>query len=134
MTQGNVEIVREAFDVINAHMREEASAEAVVGLFAPQLGWLPNNDYPHGVEGALGFVVWLEENREPVDELRFEPHEFIEVGDDVVVPLTVHVVGRARSEVQTRVTWTWTVRHGAIERLRMYKERDEALEAAGPPE
>jgi ketosteroid isomerase-like protein len=134
MTRENVEIVREAFDVINAYMREEASAGALAGLFDPQLDWFPSDDYPHGDEGAVGFLAWLEENREPVDELTLEPHEFIEVGEHVVVPLTVDVVGRGRSEVQTRVTWTWTVRHGAIERLRMYKGRDEALEAAGRPE
>ena len=133
MTQGNVEIVREAFDVINGYMREEASAGALARLLDPQLDWHPNKDYPHGAERALGFLAWLEETRKPVDELTLEPHEFIEVGEHVVVPLTVHLVGRARSEVQTRVTWTWTVRHGAIERLRMCKGRDEALEAAGRP-
>ena len=34
-------------------------------------------------------------------------------------------------EVQARVTWTWEIRDGAVERLCMYQERAKTLEAAG---
>jgi ketosteroid isomerase-like protein len=63
--------------------------------------------------------------------LRIEPHEFIEAGEHVVVPWTFHAMGRDGIEVQARVTWTFTIRDGAIERICMYQERQEALEAVG---
>jgi ketosteroid isomerase-like protein len=63
--------------------------------------------------------------------LRIEPHEFIEVGERVVVPQTGHLVGRDGIEVEARTTWTWTIRDGAIARVCLYQERQEALEAAG---
>lgn len=65
------------------------------------------------------------------EAFRVEPHEFIEVGDHVVVPGTGLTVGRDGIEVEARVTFTWTIRDGAIERVTMYQERQDALEAAG---
>jgi ketosteroid isomerase-like protein len=63
------------------------------------------------------------------DLARIEPHEFIEAGDHVVIPWTLHALGRDGIEVRARTTWTFTIRDGAIERLCMYQERQEALEA-----
>jgi ketosteroid isomerase-like protein len=65
------------------------------------------------------------------ETVRIEPHELIETGDDVVVPLTMHLTGRDGIEVQARVTWTWTFRDGAVARVCLYQELTEALEAAG---
>ena len=63
--------------------------------------------------------------------IRFEPHEFIEAGDDVVVPWTAHMVGRDGIEVQARTAWTWTLRDGMIVRVCLYQDKPEALKAAG---
>ena len=60
-----------------------------------------------------------------------EPHEFIEAGDLVVVPPTTHGKGRDGIEVVSRATFVWTIRNGAIERVSMYQERQDALEAVG---
>jgi hypothetical protein len=49
----------------------------------------------------------------------------------VVVPFTAHIVGREGIEVEARTTWTWTIRDGVVERVCLYQEREEALEAAG---
>ena len=57
--------------------------------------------------------------------------EFIEAGEHVVVPCTFHARGRDGIELQARVTWTFTIRDGAVERICLYQERQEALEAAG---
>ena len=65
------------------------------------------------------------------ESFRAEPHEFIEVGDHVVVPGTGHLVGRDGIEVVDRVTNVWTIRNGAIERITMYQERQDALEDLG---
>jgi ketosteroid isomerase-like protein len=65
------------------------------------------------------------------ESVRIEPHEFIEAGEHVVVPLTMHTRGRDGIEVQARITWTWTILDGDLVRLCMYQDRQEALEAVG---
>ena len=73
----------------------------------------------------------LGEIRETWESARLEPHEFIEAGDLVVVPLTMHGRGRDGIEVVARLTFVLTIRNGAIERNTMYQERQDALEALG---
>ena len=82
----------------------------------------------YGLDQLRGFLVEFAESWESV---RIEPHEFIEAGDLVVVPWTTHARGRDGIEVVSRPTFVWTIRDGAIERLSMYQERQEALEALG---
>jgi ketosteroid isomerase-like protein len=65
------------------------------------------------------------------ESVRIEPHEFIEAGEHVVVPLTMHTRGRDGIEVQARITWTWTILDGDLVRLCMYQDRQEAIEAVG---
>jgi ketosteroid isomerase-like protein len=65
------------------------------------------------------------------ESVRIEPYEFIEAGEHVVVPLTMHTRGRDGIEVQARITWTWTILDGDLVRLCMYQDRQEALEAVG---
>jgi ketosteroid isomerase-like protein len=60
-----------------------------------------------------------------------ELHEFIEAGDLLIVPQTTHGEGRDGIEVVSRPTLVWTIRDGMIERVSMYQERQDALEAAG---
>jgi ketosteroid isomerase-like protein len=57
--------------------------------------------------------------------------EFIDAGDDVVVPFTNRVRGRDGIELQGRGSFVWTIRDGAVVRACLYQERAEALEAAG---
>jgi len=70
---------------------------------------------------------WLES----FDEFRFSPDEFIDGGDDVVVPN--HQQGRGRGSgalFQMRTTWLCTVRDARIARIREYSTKARALEAA----
>ncbi len=70
---------------------------------------------------ALGLweSVWIEIN------------ELIPMGDQVVVPHTVHVRGRDGIETVARTTWVFTIRNGKMERISLYQDRDEALETLG---
>jgi ketosteroid isomerase-like protein len=63
--------------------------------------------------------------------VRIEPHEFIEVGDHVVVPWTTQAKGRDGIELTARPTVVWTIRNRAIERVSLYQEREDALEVVG---
>jgi len=87
-------------------------------------------------EGPLHGVFRRDELRGMLDELadvwewiRLEADEIIEVGESVIVPVTMHVRGRHGIEVTSRPTHVYTIRGGAISRLTMYQEREDALEA-----
>jgi len=63
--------------------------------------------------------------------IRIEPDEFIEAGDDVVVPWTAYLVGRDGIEVEARTAWIWTLHDGMVVRVCLYQDKQAALEAAG---
>jgi ketosteroid isomerase-like protein len=48
-----------------------------------------------------------------------------------VVPWAMHGRGRDGIELVARFTFVFTIRNGAIERITLYQEREEALEAVG---
>ena len=128
MSQENVELVRAAIDAYNQGDWKSALKDASPGFecdLSRALG--PQND----VYRRDQMQRFWAEFAEGWESVRIEPDEFIQTGDDVVVPLTVHLTGRDGIEVRARVTWTWTLRDGAVERLCMYQDRAEALEAAG---
>ena len=60
-----------------------------------------------------------------------ELSDFTETGPYVVASNTARLRGRDGIEVIARSTFVYTVENGQITRLRMFQERDEALEAAG---
>ena len=128
MSEENVEIVRSSIDAWN-----RGDLDAVLKHVAP--------DFEFDMSRAVGpdhGVYGLEEVRGLSDELadiwesvRVEQHQFIEAGDYVVVPVTWHTAGRDGIETRARIAWAYTISHGAIERICMYQELEEALEAAG---
>ena len=65
------------------------------------------------------------------EEAQIETEGFTDAGSEVVVSNTTHFRGRQGIEVTASSTWVFTVRDGQITRLRLFQERDEALEAAG---
>ena len=130
MSQGNVDIASAAIDAYNRGDLEAALKDATADFemdLSRALG--PQ----HGVYRLDQMQRFWSEFSEGWQSLVIEPDEFIELGEHVVVPWTLHATGRDGIEVEARVTWTFTIRDGAIERVCMYQERAEALEAAGLP-
>ena len=128
MSQENVQIVRAGIEAFN---REDW--EGVFKDMAPDLQF----DYSRAAGPSRG-VYTLDQARGVIHEIvgiwesgRIEPHEFIEAGDQVVVPWTFCVTGRDGIEVEARSTWSFTIRDGAVEHICMYQTRQDALEAAG---
>ena len=128
MSQENVEIVKAKIDAYNREDWDAMFKDAALGFeldFSRAIGpW-------RGVFGPDQARRVLEEMRETFESARLEPHEFIEAGDLVVVPSTMHGQGRGGIEVVARTTFVWTIRNGAIERVTMYQERQDALEDLG---
>jgi ketosteroid isomerase-like protein len=128
MSQENVEVVRRWIEAWN--QRDEHASMAL---------WHPNAeiDFSRAL-GPYRGVYRLDEWRWLVDEftetfesVRTEPDEFIDADDHVVVPHTHYFRGRDGIETNARDTWVCTIRDGAIIRLCLYPELQEALEAVG---
>jgi ketosteroid isomerase-like protein len=128
MSQENVEIVKANIDAYNREDWDAFFKDAAPGFeldLSRAVGpW-------HGVFGLDQARRIVGEFRETWESARMEPHEFIEAGDLLVVPVTQHLKGRGGIEVVVRGTWVWTIRNGAFERVTMYQERQDALEAVG---
>jgi ketosteroid isomerase-like protein len=128
MSTENVEIVQAAIGAFNRGDREGVFRDA-----SPGMQW----DLSRAT-GPWRGIYGLDEARGIFDEFvgmwstaRTEPHEFIEAGDDVIVPWTTYMVGRDGIEVEVRVAWTFTLRDGRIERFRYYPGKADALRDAG---
>src|SRR5262245_27534590 len=131
MSEENVEVVRA---VIEAQRKQDW--EAFPELYDPEIEW----DDVAGLWGDWGtrrgfdddrhaFLTWFE---------AFEHVEFgldgdiVQSGDDVVAGLRISGRGRGSGlPVNQRITLIWTVRGGRVTRVRAYRERAEALAAAG---
>ena len=128
MSQENLEIVKANIDAYNREDWDAFFKDVAPGFeldLSRALGpW-------RGVFGLDQARRVVEEFREIWESAPLEPHEFIEAGDLVVVPLTNHLKGRDGVEVVASTTWVWTIRNGAIERVSMYQEKEDALEAVG---
>jgi ketosteroid isomerase-like protein len=128
MSQENVEIVRGLYPIWN-------SGESGFDFLASDVEWDVSRWAPDAPEVALGIDATRELLRRLLgmwDELRFEPERFIDLGDDVVVRVTVHTRGKGSGVPLTvHVAHAFTLRDGLVTRHVLYPDLAEALEAAG---
>jgi ketosteroid isomerase-like protein len=128
MSQKNVEIVQAAIDAYNREDWDAAFQDAAPGF---ELDLSRGLGLMKGVYGLDHIRRVLLDFAEHWEAVWIELHEFIEAGDLLVVPQSTHAKGRDGIEVVSRPTLVWTIRDGAIERISMYQEREDALEALG---
>jgi ketosteroid isomerase-like protein len=136
MSQENVEQLRRAGEAFNRGDIEGALAiidpppefEFVpAGVFiAPGIGDV--HGVQHGPEELRrGLEFW-----DQFDEPRFDVHELIDAGDQVVAWATLRGRGKqSGAEVGWDVWAVWTVREGRFVRWETFPDRHAALEAAG---
>jgi ketosteroid isomerase-like protein len=66
------------------------------------------------------------------EEVDVEPEEFLESGDRIVAFLHLQFQPKdSTAMMQMRVAHVWTMRDGEAVRCQVFREREEALEAAG---
>jgi ketosteroid isomerase-like protein len=128
MSQANVATAR-AF--LEAYNREEFDAALELGAPGLVLDFSRAIGPYRGVYGRNEIRGFLEELNATFESVRFEPLDFIDAGDYVVVPLIIHFEGRDGIKVKADTTNLWLFRDGAVERIVLYQELHEALEAAG---
>jgi ketosteroid isomerase-like protein len=92
-------------------------------------------DYPEGEpvfrgrQGTLRMIAML---RETWGEWNFEPEHFLDAGDHVVVFARIEAEGGASGvPIELETTHVWTIRGGRAVSMQAYRDRSEALEAAG---
>jgi uncharacterized protein len=130
MSEANVELVRRLLSAF-----DRAEFEVTLEALDPEVEWqvppgiaIGQEVYRGRDEVQKGFAEWLA----AWDTYRFEAEEILDHGDHVVVGGMQ--IGRGRGsgvEVGFPTFHVFTLRDGKITRHRSYRDRAEALEAAG---
>jgi ketosteroid isomerase-like protein len=124
--QEDVDRLRGAYRAFN-----EGGVEAFLERLAPEFQVSdressPDRETRHGKEGIKDlFASYME----AFDALRLEPEEFIDAGDQIVVCLRQRVRGKGSgAEVTGRIAHAWTLRGPEVLRLRIFGDKQTALE------
>ena len=123
----DVERLRGAYEAFN-----EGGVEAILERLAPEFQVRDRESAPDRQTryGKEGIKQLFDSYMEAFDALRLEPEEFIDAGDQIVVSLQQRVRGKGSgAEVMGRLAHVWTLREGAVLRLRIFKDKESALEA-----
>jgi ketosteroid isomerase-like protein len=128
MTADDVELVRESFDRLASE-----GFEALLPFIDPDFEVTVPADLslePATYRGPAGFRRYFESFYETMEEVRFEPDDFIAVGGAVVVPVRLVVRGRGSGvEAMQRLVQVWRLRDGRAIRVEPYATLEEALAA-----
>jgi ketosteroid isomerase-like protein len=123
-----VDVVRAALDAFN-----RGDFDAMLRYAAPdfELDWSRAVGPQRGVYKLDQARSFFDDFGDTFESIRVEPNEFIEVDDGVIVPQTGYTRGRDGIETTARITLIWTIRDGAIVRICLYQDKQDALQAAG---
>jgi ketosteroid isomerase-like protein len=131
MSQENVQICKRAFEAFGVRRDTDAGLPYVdpkVELQSAIIGGAEGNTY----SGHDGVREWMAESDAAFEELRLEPEDFRDLGDNVLLIGRLHARGRESGvEIDSAIAWLSTLRGGRIVHCRGYLNPGEALEAAG---
>ena len=130
MSGGNADIARRAYEAFN-----RGGVDAILEFLDPEVEWrmwekFARDDRVYrGHDGVREVLGIFEEN---LDGFRVDPSEFIEVGENVVVPVRMHGRQKGTGEEQSyELVQVWASRDDrSAYRLDVYEELSEAMEAA----
>ena len=128
MSQQNVEYIRRIYD------RWERERAIYPDDFHAEFEMRPLFSAIEGrsYEGMQGYRAWLDDVEQFSEADRFEPEEFVDLGDHVLVTGTWYVKSKITgAPVEARHPHLWTFRDGKPWRWEIYPSRAEALAAAG---
>ena len=135
MSQKNVELVRRGYEAWNS-----GDAETALGMFAPDVeillakdaGAVWGLDLEESYRGIDGFIEFLADFADAWEDFRWQPVEYHDVGDRVLV--FIHLTARGRRsgiELDVDMAHLCDMRAGKLVRHETFMDRREALEAAG---
>lgn len=129
MTESNVELVRQGFEAMR-----EGDVERLIPLIHPEFEATTRPDLaaePDTYRGPEGIRRYFESFYEAMDRVSFVAHDFIAVGERVVVPVTLRARGRTTGiETEQQVVQIWDVKDEQAYRVEVYATLEEAMEAA----
>ena len=104
-----------------------------LGLIHPDVVWVPlramlDGDVYRGHDGIRRFMADMDED---IEHMQVQMDDAFEVGENVV--LYGAIVGRGLGsgmDLNLQLGWVIHVRHGRVDYLRAFSDRDEALTAA----
>ena len=131
MSQENVQIALQQLDAFNRR-----DVEGAVALASSEVEWEDSmfwTEHVRTYRGRVELREWLEKVLEPWESIRVTADEIAETSDGrVLARILVTGRGKASGAVTEQVAWTvlWFA-NGLCTRRRVFRDRDEALEAAG---
>jgi ketosteroid isomerase-like protein len=132
MSREDVDNVRRGFEALGRD-----GVEALLDFIDPEFETTTSPELsvePSTYRGHEGLRRYFDSFYEVMEEIRFEPEEFIDAGERVVVPMRLVARGRGTGiEAEQRLAMVWTLREGKAVRLDTYATKAEALAAAGLP-
>jgi ketosteroid isomerase-like protein len=129
MASAHLDLVQALIEAWNRQDDDSALKLLSTDVELDASGRVFNPDVYRGVDGLKRF---RREIAEPWDRFELDIEELLESGAQVVV--YVRSTGRGRAsgvEIDVRSAWLVTVSGHKISRLRLYRDREEALRAAG---
>jgi ketosteroid isomerase-like protein len=128
MSDENLEIIRASIDAYNRGDWDAALGAASPSFELDMSRSVGPQQGTYNLDQVKGF--WAE-FADVFESVRIEPEEFIDAGDQVVVPWKMHGQGRGGIEVDARTTWVFTFQSGQVARATMYQDLDSALRETG---
>jgi ketosteroid isomerase-like protein len=128
---GIAEIARRAYEAFN-----RGGVDAILEFLDPNIEWhmwerfARSSRVYHGHDGVREVLSLFEEQ---LDGFRADPHEFVDRGEHVVVPVRLHGTVKGSGKEQSyEVVQVWATRDGRRAcRLDVYGSREEAIAATG---
>lgn len=122
MSQENVDLVRRIYGRWDA-------GESARELIADDMEYVnPSYAVESGVKRGRRTLAAI---RDVYPDFRFEPEEYRDTGDDVVVIGMARGTAASGVRAQWRQGYVWTVREGRAVRFQWFSDPSEALQAAG---
>jgi ketosteroid isomerase-like protein len=129
MSQRNVNAVERAYAALNSRDIATVVALCHSDVVFDNTNAVFDGSVYHRHEGLVEFFSLTQEMWE---SQKYEPEEFIPVGDDrVVVPQRIVSVGRDGVETIARSTNVFTLNEGKATNIKTFQTKADALEAAG---
>jgi ketosteroid isomerase-like protein len=129
VSDDDIALVRAGFEALS-----EQGVEGLIPLIHPDFevttppGLAAEPDTYRGPDGVRRY---FDSFYDAMDEIRFEPREFLAAGGRVIVPVTLTARGRTTGlEARQELVMAWTLRDGRATRVEVFATLDEAREAA----
>jgi uncharacterized protein len=130
MSEESVDVARKGYEAFRRR-----GVDGILEFLDPEIEWRAWSRFarePNVVRGHDGVRQLFSVYEENFTDLRAEPLEFIDSGDQIVVPFRLS--GREKGtgeEMQMELFHVWTVAGGRAVEVQVYESRRDALKAVG---